>query len=176
MPATLAGAETSRRSSIRPVSQITVAAAITPRTFPGASNTGPNSGNRQATARATSRPMNKAVPPRIGVGFACTVRSPGWAMAPIFRDRIRKGGTEIAVAITATAITNKYGKGPTDNRLVGRVQTACGHAAKVDASHERSQSGYGVNLEQSNSTSPRTSAITDSSLGAARTRVISSAI
>ena len=97
-------------------------------------------------------------------------------MAPIFLDRIRKGGTEIAVAITATAITNKYDKGPTDDRLVGRVQTACGHVAKDDASHERSQSGYGVNLEQSNSTSPRTSAITDSSLGAARTRVISSAI
>ena len=82
--------------------------------------------------------MNKAVPPSIGVGFACTVRSPGWAMAPIFLDRIRKGGTEIAVAITATAITNKYGKGPTDDRLVGRVQAACGHVAKDDASHERS--------------------------------------
>ena len=133
IPATLAGAETSRRSSIRPVSQITVAAAITPRTFPGASNTAPKSGNRQAAASATSRPMNKAVPPSIGVGFACTVRSPGWAMAPIFLDRIRKGGTEIAVAITATAITNKYGKGPTLLRLLvagRRVSTLQSHALR----------------------------------------------
>ena len=107
IPAIFAGAETSRRSSIRPVSQITNAAAMTPSTLPGESNTAANSSILHATPRATSSPKNSAPPPRMGVGVACTVRSPGWASAPLRRDSARSGGTATAVAATATAITTR---------------------------------------------------------------------
>jgi hypothetical protein len=47
-------------------------------------------------------------------------------MAPTLRDKIRSGGTVIAVAIMAAASTIKYGKGPTALRLVAHDQLTGG--------------------------------------------------
>ena len=68
MPAILAGADTSRRSSMSPTTKMTTAAITTPSGWVLPSNTASNSPDCQATAMATRNPASIAAPPSVAVG------------------------------------------------------------------------------------------------------------
>ncbi|MCZ7631168.1 MAG: hypothetical protein M5U19_19925 [Microthrixaceae bacterium] len=104
-PATLAGGEMSRRSSMRPISHMTTAAVTTPSTFPGVVNTSSSAPKNHAEPRPASTPMSSAVPPRMGVASACTLRSLGYAIASARRESTRRGTTARAVAAAEMIIT-----------------------------------------------------------------------
>ncbi len=81
MPATRAGAESSRRSSTRPTEKISTAARATPA---GAelSNTAEKVSSRQATTMATRKATIMATPPIVAVGTEWIRRSSGATTAP----------------------------------------------------------------------------------------------
>ena len=82
MPATRAGADTSRRSSVNPTAKMTVAARSTPSGSLDPSNTAANESICQATAIEATRARNMAMPPMVAVGTEWTRRSSGATTAP----------------------------------------------------------------------------------------------
>ena len=112
MPATLAGAETGRTSSITPTTQITTAAETTPSISVGAANTSEKSPTIHAARMPASSPPNIAVPPRDGVGAVWTFRSSGATTSPEPMANRRTIGVAAAVAKAATAPTIKWGTTP----------------------------------------------------------------
>ena len=104
----MAGGDISRTSSTSPTPKMTVAAITTPRGAELPLNTGPKTGNCEATAIATSIPKYIAAPPAVGVGRSWTRRSSGitsseWRLA---MARAAKVATQVATA--ATAKTTMY--------------------------------------------------------------------
>ena len=77
VPATLAGAEMSRMSSIRPTANITAAAYNTPRGSKLRANSWSNVSSSRDSPNAPRKPRNSAMPPTSGIGRVCTVRSFG---------------------------------------------------------------------------------------------------
>ena len=90
-PATLAGADMSRKSSMRPTTKMAAAPRIRPSGSEESRNSGAKSGIDAATAHATSRATNMATPPAAGVTRWWTLRSSGWATYPIC-TAIRRAG------------------------------------------------------------------------------------
>ncbi len=90
MPASLAGGDISRRSSIWPTAQMTIDASATPSGGAIVRNTAANSPLSQAASRPTSTPARMPAPPRMGVGTLWTRRASGWTTAPTRSDRARR--------------------------------------------------------------------------------------
>ena len=78
-PATLAGADMSRKSSIRPTTKIAAAPSRRPSGSDDPRKSGARAGTEAATAQVTSIPRNMATPPDWGVTRWCTLRASGWA-------------------------------------------------------------------------------------------------
>src|SRR5436305_2354579 len=126
-PATLAGAETTRRSSSMPMARMTMAATARPKGSED-SNTGPKPGMNRATAKATSRAISMATPPSVGVGRSWMRRSSGLTTAPQRCDMRQTAGVRTNVTTAATPKTTPYrstrsaGVGPELRaEVVGRV-------------------------------------------------------
>jgi len=114
MPATLAGADTSFRSSMKPVENMMAAATSAPITLVGLSNTAESPPSRDATASPATSPAIMAAPPRVGVGASWTLRSPGWTIAPRRRaHQITIGIVPQVTAKLAAATTAKAAQGVT---------------------------------------------------------------
>ena len=108
MPATFAGADTSRMSSITPVRKITPAASTTPRMYTGVSNMARNCGSSDAQVTPATMPRNIAPPPSVGVGRSWILRSPGVAIAPKRSANRIMSGTIAAVTTAVTPRTSAY--------------------------------------------------------------------
>ena len=78
-PATLAGADMSRKSSMSPTTKMAAAPRIRPSGSDEPRNSGARAGMDAATAQATSMATNMATPPAWGVTRWWTLRSSGWA-------------------------------------------------------------------------------------------------
>ena len=76
-PASLAGGETSRRSSRAPTANIVVAPISSPSGSEVPRNTGRNWGRTEAVAMAARNPPYMAAPPSVGVGRSWTRRASG---------------------------------------------------------------------------------------------------
>jgi hypothetical protein len=103
VPATFAGAEMSRTSSIRPTRNITEAATSTPSGSELRANNGSNPSSNRDTANATTKPMNSAMPPTSGNGTVCTVRSLGSYTQPMRVANHLTSGVATNVTTAATA-------------------------------------------------------------------------
>src|SRR5207244_4538551 len=101
--ATVAGAETSRTSSIKPTAKITVAPRTTARGSDEPRNTLSNPESCDETAMATTKATNIAAPPSVGVGTVCTRRSSGPTTAPTRMAIRRTRGVVMKVTAAATA-------------------------------------------------------------------------
>jgi hypothetical protein len=104
-PASLAGGETSRKSSSAPTTNITPAASTSPNGSDESSNISRNCGIRDATIIARRKPRNMAAPPNEGVGRSCTLRGPGTDTAPTRTDSRRTTNVRRNVLTAATAST-----------------------------------------------------------------------
>jgi hypothetical protein len=107
-PATLAGGETSRRSSSAPTANMTAAPMISPIGSELPRKMGRNSGMHQATPMAARNPPNMAAPPSVGVGCSCTRRASGMTTAPRRIEARRTTGVRAHVTTAATARTIRY--------------------------------------------------------------------
>ena len=112
MPATLAGGETGRMSSITPTTQITTAAETTPSISVGAANTSEKSPTIHAVKTPASNPPSIDGPPRDGVGAVWTLRSSGATTSPEPTANRRTTGVAAAVTKAATAPTIRWGTIP----------------------------------------------------------------
>ncbi len=106
IPDILAGADTSRRSSMAPTARMTTAAITSPSGSVLLSNTELNASSRQATAMPTRKPRSMPMPPRVGVGRVWTRRSSGRTTAPILIASRRTSGTSTRVVTVTTARTS----------------------------------------------------------------------
>ena len=107
-PATLAGADMSRKSSIRPTTKMAAAPKMSPRGSDDPRNSWSSDGIDAATANVTSSPKNMATPPAWGVTRWWTLRTSGWATYPIWTAIRRAGNVSSQVEATATANRTAY--------------------------------------------------------------------
>src|SRR5438874_292232 len=111
-PASLAGGDTSRRSSRAPTANITVAPMSSPSGSDVPRKTGRNLGSTEATAMAARKPPYMAAPPRVGVGRSWTRRLSGETTAPRRMATRRTVGVRSQVTTAATARTIRYSAMP----------------------------------------------------------------
>ncbi len=101
MPATLAGADTSRRSSMTPTPRMSTAAITRPSGSVLLSKMEPKACSRQATAMPARKPTSIPTPPSRGVGRSWTRRSSGLTTAPMrTASRSTRGMTTKVVSVT----------------------------------------------------------------------------
>ena len=105
VPATFAGAEISRMSSMNPIAQIAIAAIATPSISELPSNSGPNLSICHAKSNAVIMPTSSATPPMSGVGVVCTLRGSGWAIQFFRRAKLMTNGVTAKVTMAAHAAT-----------------------------------------------------------------------
>src|SRR5947208_14804496 len=109
MPASLAGADTSLRSSRNPTPKITVAASTTPSgSDDPAWKISRNWWICAATAMATRNARYMAAPPHVGMGLSCTFRAPGMTTQPNRIAAVRTPNVARYVTSAATARTAAY--------------------------------------------------------------------
>ena len=105
IPAVLAGADTSLRSSTTPTTTISVAASM----MPSGSVLPEKISSKASSCHAVSMPANKptsiATPPSVGVGRSCTRRSSGFTTAPMRMASRRTTGVAASVVTTTTTAT-----------------------------------------------------------------------
>src|SRR5581483_6462493 len=111
-PASLAGGDTSRRSSRAPTANIVVAPISSPSGSEVPRKTGRNRGRTEATAMAARKPPYIAAPPRVGVGRSWTRRGSGDTTAPRRMATRRTVGVRAQVTRAATARTRMYSAMP----------------------------------------------------------------
>jgi hypothetical protein len=103
IPATFAGADTSRTSSSMPTAKITAAPSTTASGSDDPWKTLSNPESCDATPMATRKAMNMAAPPSVGVGTVWTRRSSGPTTAPTRIAIRRTRGVVMKVTVAATA-------------------------------------------------------------------------
>ena len=108
IPATFAGAETSRRSSIAPTPAMTNAASTNPSGSVLPLKTTSNEPIHHAVNMPARTPSSMATPPRVGVDRSCTCRASGRTTAPIRTDKRRTPNNATNVVTATTAKTIAY--------------------------------------------------------------------
>jgi hypothetical protein len=111
-PASLAGGDTSRRSSRAPTANIVVAPISSPRGSDVPRKTERNWGRTEAVAMAARKPPYMAAPPSVGVGRSWTRRASGETTAPRRMATRRTTGVSSQVTRAATTRTIRYSAMP----------------------------------------------------------------
>ena len=126
-PASLAGGDTSRRSSRAPTANIVVAPIRSPSGSEVPRKTDRNWGRSEATAMAARKPPYMAAPPRVGVGRSWTRRASGDTTAPRRIAPRRTTGVSSQVTRAATTRTMRYSAMPAvQDRAVGGITGVIG--------------------------------------------------
>src|SRR5579872_1811418 len=141
-PASLAGGDTSRRSSRAPTANIVVAPISSPSGSGVPRNTGRNRGSTEATAMAARNPPYMAAPPRVGVGRSWTRRGSGETTAPRRMATRRTVGVRAQVTTAATARTRRYSAMPAvQDGMSGRGRRVIGDPSPGIGRELRAQPG-----------------------------------
>src|SRR6266851_418082 len=147
VPASLAGGDTSRTSSMRPTRKTTPPARTTPRGSEDPWKTGAKAGSWEATPMAARKARNMAAPPAVGVGFSCTRRSSGRTTAPN-RTAARRTA-KVSSQVPTAAVAKTTAKASMEQRpyLLSRVRREL-RAQVGDLVLHRGQLGAAVPVAQ----------------------------
>src|SRR5579872_5142617 len=141
-PATLAGADTSRRSSTKPTTKMTNAPSTTPSGSDDPWKDGAKTGSAAATPMAASRPTSMPTPPKVGVGTVWTRSASGMTTK---RRRTATWRTTKVQRNVTTAAAPKTTRQPTS--WVTAPPLGCGPPSPA-AESAPGPLGFGVRVER----------------------------